>query len=60
MRRPTSEEIQAAAERHVAYDWAASPGTHDRGILWTYEDTKAYMIAYRTAIDKKKERCPMR
>lgn len=53
MRRPTFEEIVAAAQRHVAYNWAKSPGTHDREINWTDEDTKTYNAEFDKAYKQK-------
>jgi hypothetical protein len=49
-RRPTPHEIRAAAERHVAYGWTSSPGSHDLNIRWTPEDNAAYMALYRAAL----------
>ena len=42
VRRPTRQEIAESAQRHVSYKWARSPGTHDRDIEWTAEDTATY------------------
>lgn len=53
-RRPTFEEIQAAAERHVAYRWAKSPGTHDRDIVWTQEDRDTYNKEFDKCLAKRK------
>ena len=50
--RPTPAFIREQARDHVAYGWASSPGTINRDIVWTDEDTAAYMVEYRTAVAK--------
>jgi hypothetical protein len=54
--RPTRAFIQAQAQDHVAYGWSARPGTWDRNIEWTDEDTAIYVVEYRTAVAKAKGR----
>lgn len=47
--RPTPEFVREQARDHVAYGWSPRPGTWNRDIVWTEEDTQAYMDAYRAA-----------
>lgn len=48
--RPTPAFIREQARDHVAYGWTSRPGTFDRNIDWTDEDTATYMAEYRAAI----------
>jgi hypothetical protein len=48
--RPTPAFIRELAGDHVAYGWTSSPGSHDRNINWTDEDTATYMVEYRAAL----------
>jgi hypothetical protein len=50
--RPTAEFIREQARDHVAYGWSSRPGTNDRNIVWTDEDTATYMHEYHEALYK--------
>ena len=48
--RPTVAFIKSQAEDHVAYGWTSRPGTFNRDIVWTDEDTETYMKFYHAAL----------
>jgi hypothetical protein len=52
--RPTPEFIREQARDHVGYDWTSRPGTINRNIVWTDEDTATYMDEYRAALARKR------
>lgn len=49
-RRFTREQIREKARDHVAYGWSPRPGTHNREMDWTPEDS----VIYREEYDKAK------
>ena len=52
--RPTESFIRARAQSHVAYNWSPCPGSHDRNIVWTDEDTAIYLRFYNAAYNAAK------